>query len=683
NLTAYAHQDVPFEYLVEILNPTRTLNHHPLFQIMLALQNAPEGAFQLPGLTIDIAPGRTGTAKFDLFFSLVEKRGPHGEPEGITGAIEYSSDLYDETTVHTLFERLTRILETATDHPDQPLSHIDALSPHEKHQVLDSWLETATEVGTGLLPARFSEQASATPDAVSLVSGDTVLTYAELDRRANRLARVLLDRGAGAGHVTAIALPRSADLVVALLAVLKSGGAYLPLDPDHPAARLTHVLEDARPSLLLTTTATDWMIPEVGAAQRLVLDSDPVREASDAALDSDPADDGGVAPLLPEDAAYVIYTSGSTGRPKGVVVPHGALLNFLVGMREKAPIRPEDRLLAVTTVAFDIAALELYHPLLSGAAVVIAPKEAVPQPSAVLDLIERHSVTVVQGTPSLWQLLVAHDAEALRGLRILVGGEALPVSLAEALRGLTDDLVNLYGPTETTIWSTAADLAGHTGGPAPIGRPIANTRVYVLDSALQPAAPGVVGELYVAGEGLARGYANQPGLTAERFVADPFHPEPGQRMYRTGDLARWNTHGELEYLGRTDHQVKIRGFRIEPGEIEKTLTDHPDIAQAAVIVREDRPGDLRLVGYVVADSGGGVRDEHVERDQLSEWQDLYDSVYTSAGETDIGENFASWNSSYDGQPIPLEDMREWRDSTVDRIKALHPRRVLEIGVGTG
>ncbi|MFQ6856343.1 amino acid adenylation domain-containing protein, partial [Streptomyces sp. 35M1] len=569
-----------------------------------------------------------------------------------------------------LFERLTRILETATDHPDQPLSHIDALSPHERHQVLDSWLETATEVGTGLLPARFSEQASATPDAVSLVAGDTVLTYAELDRRANRLARVLLDRGAGAGHVTAIALPRSADLVVALLAVLKSGGAYLPLDPDHPAARLTHVLEDARPSLLLTTTATDWMIPEVGAAQRLVLDSDPVREALDAALDSDPADDGGVAPLLPEDAAYVIYTSGSTGRPKGVVVPHGALLNFLVGMREKAPIRPEDRLLAVTTVAFDIAALELYHPLLSGAAVVIAPKEAVPQPSAVLDLIERHSVTVVQGTPSLWQLLVAHDAEALRGLRILVGGEALPVSLAEALRGLTDDLVNLYGPTETTIWSTAADLAAHTGGPAPIGRPIANTRVYVLDSALRPAAPGVVGELYVAGEGLARGYANQPGLTAERFVADPFHPEPGQRMYRTGDLARWNTHGELEYLGRTDHQVKIRGFRIEPGEIEKTLTDHPDIAQAAVIVREDRPGDLRLVGYVVADSGGGVRDEHVERDQLSEWQDLYDSVYTSAGETDIGENFASWNSSYDGQPIPLEDMREWRDSTVDRIKAL-------------
>ncbi|WP_032770029.1 amino acid adenylation domain-containing protein, partial [Streptomyces sp. CNS654] len=417
----------------------------------------------------------------------------------------------------TLFERLTRILETATDHPDQPLSHIDALSPHERHQVLDSWLETATEVGTGLLPARFSEQASATPDAVSLVAGDTVLTYAELDRRANRLARVLLDRGAGAGHVTAIALPRSADLVVALLAVLKSGGAYLPLDPDHPAARLTHVLEDARPSLLLTTTATDWMIPEVGAAQRLVLDSDPVREALDAALDSDPADDGGVAPLLPEDAAYVIYTSGSTGRPKGVVVPHGALLNFLVGMREKAPIRPEDRLLAVTTVAFDIAALELYHPLLSGAAVVIAPKEAVPQPSAVLDLIERHSVTVVQGTPSLWQLLVAHDAEALRGLRILVGGEALPVSLAEALRGLTDDLVNLYGPTETTIWSTAADLAAHTGGPAPIGRPIANTRVYVLDSALQPAAPGVVGELYVAGEGLARGYANQPGLTAERF----------------------------------------------------------------------------------------------------------------------------------------------------------------------
>ncbi|MCX4587514.1 non-ribosomal peptide synthetase [Streptomyces sp. NBC_01481] len=682
SLAAYAHQDVPFEYLVEHLNPTRTLAHHPLFQIMLALQNAPEATFQLPGLHIDVAPGRTGTAKFDLFISLAEQRGPHGQPHGITGAIEYSSDIYDTPTVQTLFNRWIHLLDTATTHPDQPLSHIDLLTPQEHQQVLDTWLDTEAEVGEDLLPVRFAAQAEATPDAVALIAGDTTLTYAELNSRANRLAHALLRLGAGPDRVIALALPRSADLMVALLAVLKSGAAYLPLDPDHPAGRIEYVLNDARPALLLTTLATDSPIPGGGSPQRLVLDSAEVQALLADCPDTDPADADRAAALLAADAAYVIYTSGSTGRPKGVVVPHAALLNFLEAMRQKVPLRPEERLLAVTTIAFDIAALELYHPLLSGAAVVLAPKEAVPQPSAVLNLIARHGVTVLQGTPSLWQLLVAHEPEALRGLRMLVGGEALPVTLAESMRTLTEDLSNLYGPTETTIWSTAADIAGATGAP-PIGRPIANTRVYVLDSGLQLVAPGVVGELYVAGAGVARGYLGRPGLTAERFVADPYAPEPGARMYRTGDLVRWNPDGDLEFIGRADHQVKIRGFRIEPGEIEKILTDHIDIAQAAVVVREDQPGDARLVAYVVADTAARAGDEEVEQDQLSEWQDLYDSVYTTAPETAFGENFASWNSSYDGQPIPLPEMREWRDMTVDRIKSLRPRRILEIGVGTG
>ncbi|MFI0243156.1 amino acid adenylation domain-containing protein, partial [Streptomyces sp. NPDC016845] len=694
SLAAYAHQDVPFEYLVELLNPARTLSHHPLFQVMLALQNAPEASFQLPGLTIDVAPGRTGTAKFDLFFSLAEQRGAHGEPQGISGAVEYSSDIYDASTVRALFERWLHFLDVATTHPDQPLNHIDILTPDEHRQLLGTWLETGTGTGTDTetgteagfgekpLPVRFAEQAAATPDAVALIAGDTTLTYAELDRRANRLAHVLLRRGAGPDQVVALALPRSAELVVALLAVLKSGAAYLPLDPDHPAGRLTHVLEDARPGLLLTTLSTDARTPSGGPAQRLVLDSPDTHALLAACPDTDPVDTGHAGPPAPEAAAYVIYTSGSTGRPKGVVVPHAPLLNFLEAMRRKVPLRTEERLLAVTTVAFDIAALELYHPLLSGATVVLAPKEAVPQPSAVLDLIARHGVTVVQGTPSLWQLLAAHDPEALRGLRMLAGGEALPTPLAETLRTLTDDLTNLYGPTETTIWSTAADLADGAGAP-PIGRPIANTRTYVLGSGLDLVAPGVVGELYIAGAGVARGYLNKPGLTAERFVADPYAPEPGARMYRTGDLVRWNRDGELEFIGRVDHQIKIRGFRIELGEIEEVLTDHTDVAQAAVVVREDQPGDARLVAYAVADTSARDHDDAAEQDQLSEWQNLYDAVYDAAEQTAFGENFASWNSSYDGKPIPLPEMREWRDTTVDRIRSLRPRRILEIGVGTG
>ncbi|MEU6990938.1 amino acid adenylation domain-containing protein [Streptomyces sp. NPDC046465] len=683
SLAAYAHQDVPFEYLVEHLNPTRTLAHHPLFQVMLALQNAPEAAFQLPGLHIDVAPGRTHTAKFDLFISLAEQRGDRGEPQGISGAVEYSSDLYDASTVQALFDRWIRLLDEATSHPDQPLDDIDLLTSEEHQQVLDTWSDTEAEVGEDLLPVRFAEQARATPDAVALIAGDTTLTYAELNSSVNRLAHALLRRGAGPDTVIALALPRSADLVVALLAVLKTGAAYLPLDPDHPSGRIAYVLADAEPTLLLTTLATDAQLPTGDSTpQRLVLDSAAVQALLADCPDTEPADAERAAPLRAADAAYVIYTSGSTGRPKGVVVPHAALLNFLEGMRQKVPLRPDERLLAVTTVAFDIAALELYHPLLSGAAVVLAPKEAVPQPSAVLDLMARHRVTVVQGTPSLWQLLVAHEPEALRGLRVLVGGEALPVALADSLRTLTEDLTNLYGPTETTIWSTAADLAGTTGAPS-IGRPIANTRVYVLDGGLRLVPPGVVGELHIAGAGVARGYLGRPGLTAERFVADPYGGEPGARMYRTGDLVRQLRNGELEFIGRVDHQVKIRGFRIEPGEIETVLADHPDIAQAAVVVREDEPGDARLAAYVVADTSAHTYDEEVERNQLSEWQDLYDSVYTSAPRTAFGENFASWISSYDGRPIPLPEMREWRDTTVDRIKALRPRRVLEIGVGTG
>ncbi|MGW6919207.1 amino acid adenylation domain-containing protein, partial [Kitasatospora sp. NPDC054939] len=685
SLAAYAHQDVPFEYLVEVLNPTRSLAHHPLFQVMLALQNAPEGVFELPGLRVEVAPGRTGTAKFDLFFSLVERRGGAGEPLGIEGAVEYADDLYDPATVTALFERWVRLLEAVVADPDRPIGGHDLLTADEYHRAVDAWNDTAAPVRPDCLPALLQERAAATPDAPALVAGDTVLSHAELHARANRLAHTLLAHGAGPEHLVALALPRTADLVVALLAVLKSGAAYVPLDPDHPAARIAHVLDDTRPVLLLTTRQTDDRIPPGTPGTRLVLD-DPGTAARIAAHPADdPTDADRSTPLRPGHPAYVLHTSGSTGRPKGVVVPHAALANLLADFTERLPLRPEERLLAVTTVAFDIAALELYLPLLAGAAVVLAPREAVPQPSALLDLIARHGVTTLQATPALWQLLVSHDPQGLRGLRMLVGGEALPAALADTLRTLGSELHNVYGPTETTVWSTAAALTASAtpAGRPPIGRPLANTRAYVLDGSLAPVPPGVAGELYLAGAGVARGYLGRPGLTAQRFTADPYATEPGARMYRTGDLARRRADGELEYLGRADDQVKVRGFRIEPGEIEAVLTEHPGVARAAVLAREDRPGDVRLVAYVVADTADRAHSARVEQDQLGEWRDLYDSVYTGARAAAFGEDFASWNSSYDGRPIPQAEMHEWRDTTVERIRALRPRRVLELGVGTG
>ncbi|AOR31283.1 hypothetical protein BFF78_09745 [Streptomyces fodineus] len=420
-------------------------------------------------------------------------------------------------------------------------------------------------------------QAARTPHATAVLFEGQRLTYAALNARANRLARALVAHGAGPETLVALTLPRSLDLLVALLAVLKSGAGYVPLDPDYPADRVRYILDDARPALHLD-------------AERLT-----AAEAQAAPLRGDDLTDADrLTPLRPAHPAYTIYTSGSTGRPKGVLITRRNLLNFLSSMADRFPLTDRDRLLAVTTVAFDIAVVELYLPLISGAAVVIAPRDTVIDPARLAALATASGTTVLQATPSLWQALTAEQPDPVRGLRMLVGGEALPPSLAAAMTALGTEVTNLYGPTETTVWSTAVRLADAAALPS-IGGPIRNTTLYVLDERLQP---GDEGELYIGGEGLARGYRGRPGLTAERFVADPFGP-PGARMYRTGDLARRRADGDIDYLGRVDHQVKIRGFRIELGEIESVLATHPAVAQAAVLAREDRPGSTLLAAYVV------------------------------------------------------------------------------------
>ncbi len=497
-------------------------------------------------------------------------------------SFQYQRDAFSHAEVEVIADRLTQVLRRIAADPQASVGAIDVLTEGERDRVLHRWNDTSVDVPEATVPELFAEQAAATPDAVSIEHDGHALTYRELNERANRLAHWLIGRGVGPESRVVVMLPRSVDLVVALLAVWKAGGAYVPVDPDYPAARVRSVVEDATPVLVL----------------------DP-RQLAEADLSVCPAHDPKTA-IAAHHAAYTIYTSGSTGKPKGVVIEHGALVTLLSGMQDRFSLAADDRLLAVATVAFDIAALELFLPLLTGAQVVLAAKDDIIQPPVLLDLVDRAGITIMQATPALWQVLVTHDPARLTGLRVITSGEALPTSLAENLCAHAAEVTNLYGPTEATIYSTAAHLVpGASGMPPSIGGPVANYQVFILDRTLRPVPPGVTGDLWIAGRGLARGYFGQPGLTAERFVANPFGPA-GSRMYRSGDLARWTGTGEVEYLGRSDHQIKLRGFRIEPAEIESTLIRHEAIRQATVIAREDHPGDRRLVAYVVPEAGAGV-----------------------------------------------------------------------------
>ncbi|UQA92486.1 non-ribosomal peptide synthetase [Streptomyces halobius] len=599
DLAAFSHQDLPFERLVEVLNPARSMARHPLFQVMLAFQNAPASDLTMPGLTTTVDPIDAGAAKFDLSLSLSELFTADGTAQGITGTLEYATDLFDHKTAEQITERLIRLLEAVTADPQLPIGQAEILTPDERQQVLIEWNDTSRPVPEDTLPSLFQAQVARTPHAIAAVFDSEEITYRELNDRANRLARLLVKQGAGPERLVAVALPRSLDLIVALLAVLKSGAAYVPIDPGHPADRIAYMLQDAMPTVVLTTDAVRATLPGNDGIPHIALNQVSLGHLAD----TDLTDGERTAPLTADTPAYVIYTSGSTGRPKGVVVPHRALTNFLTSMQERFQLDENDRLLAVTTVAFDIAALELYLPLLTGARTILASHKAVQDPQALRALAHATGATTLQATPSLWHALTTDTSHSLTGIRALVGGEALPTDLARTLTARTASVTNLYGPTETTIWSTAHPLHIAPDTSPAIGRPIANTQVYVLDAALRPVPAGVAGELYIAGNGLARGYLNRRSLTAERFVADPYG-EPGARMYRTGDLARWRADGTLEYLARADDQVKLRGFRIELGEIESVLAEHPDVAQATVIVREDRPGDQRLTAYIVGTDAG-------------------------------------------------------------------------------
>ncbi|KOU28955.1 hypothetical protein ADK52_06580, partial [Streptomyces sp. WM6372] len=604
DLAAFAHQDVPFERLVEILNPARSMARHPLFQVMLTFQNVADPDLDLPGLSVRGEQVQGAVAKFDLSVSMGELHDENGAPAGLQGQLDYRTDLFAENTVRELADRVVRVLEAVTADPDVAIRSVSVVGAEERHRILSDWNATARDVPYGTLPELFQAQAARTPDAAAVVTGTARLTYAELNERANRLARHLVACGAGPERLIAVALPRSADLVVALLAVLKSGSGYVPLDPEYPADRIAYMLADAEPVLVLTEAATAALLPGGDATPHLLVDDPEVRDAV-AGRDGDNLADGDrLSPVLPAHPAYVIYTSGSTGRPKGVMVEHRSVVNLASWAADGLGANRLEEVCASTSLNFDVSVFEIIAPLLAGGRV-----------SVLRDLLafgdeaaEDTHRPLVSGVPSVFSSLLDR-APAADAATVVMAGEAISPIVAKKIRAAfpAARIANCYGPTEATVYATSWYTDAKLPDALPIGRPVANTRVYVLDAALSPVPAGVAGELYVAGAQLARGYLGRAGLTAERFVADPFAEVAGSRMYRTGDVVRWTADGVLEFVGRADAQVKVRGFRIEPGEVEAVLADHASVGQVAVVVREDQPGDKRLVAYAVPAVGASTR----------------------------------------------------------------------------
>jgi amino acid adenylation domain-containing protein len=578
-LGAFEHQEMPFEQLVVELRPERDLTRNPLFQVLFNVLYETD-APRLGGVDAQLIDPNVVTSMFDLSLIL----------SSAGGFFEYNTDLFDAATIERMRHRFFVLLESIAAAPDACIWDLGIVPAAERAQLVEEPNRTQRSHPDSSTPALFAAQAAQTPDAVAAVCGDAALTYAELDARSNRLARHLAAQGAGRDKLVGLSVKRSLDMLVALLAIQKAGAAYVPLDPGYPQDRLAFICADAGIELAIADADGTLPVRRIVSLQR---DAQAIAAQSAAPVDTLPS---------PRDLAYVIFTSGSTGKPKGVQIEHGALSNFLHAMQERPGFGAQDVLVAVTTISFDIAGLELYLPLVCGGRVVIATEEVVSDGPRLAELLARSGATVLQATPATWRLLLESGYSNPK-LRALCGGEALPRELAEELLPRTGELWNMYGPTETTIWSLCERVTSGTG-PVSIGKPIANTQVYVLDGRLAPALLGVMGKLYLGGAGLARGYWNRPELTAEKFIPHPF--EKGARLYDTGDLARWRGDGTLAFQGRVDHQVKIRGFRIELGEIEHVLEQHAAVEACAVVAQTRGAGDQQLAAHVVLRPGASA-----------------------------------------------------------------------------
>ncbi|HEU4557572.1 MAG TPA: amino acid adenylation domain-containing protein, partial [Longimicrobium sp.] len=594
-LGAYEHQEVPFEKLVAELQPERSLSHSPLFQVMFTLQNAEDGGAALPGLEVSGGGAAMGMAKFDLSLMLTET------PQGLRGALDYSTDLFERGTVDRMLGHLARVLEQVAADVDVRLSRLELLGEAERARVLEEWNRTAAEYPADrCIHELFEAQAARTPDAAAVRCEEESLTYAELNARANRLAHFLKERGVGPEARVGVLMERDVEMVVSLLAVLKAGGAYVPLDPAYPAERLALMLADSATSVLLTQEKLRGLLVVEPGVQMVVREEARAEIAAGSAENVE-------SRVAPRNLAYLIYTSGSTGIPKGVAIEHESAVVMLAWAWSVYSHEELSGMLASTSISFDMSVFELFAPLTRGGRVIVVENALALPHSAAAD-----QVRLLDTVPSAAAALLKSGGIPPGVKTVNLGGEPLRTELVDALYAHGAERVyDMYGPSEDTTFSTYA--LRRPGGPVTIGRVLSNSRAYVVDTGLRPVPTGVPGELYLGGRGVTRGYLGRPGLTAERYIPDPFSTEPGARMYRTGDRVRWNADGTLEYLGRLDYQVKVRGFRVETGEIEARLAEHAGVREAVVLVREDAPDDRRLVAYVVGGARADELREHLRR----------------------------------------------------------------------
>ncbi len=599
-MEAQVYQELPFERLVEALNPERAQSHSPVFQVLLGYDVAPAEPPKLGGRLLEPLPV-PGWEWSRLDLSIILRDLADG---GLHAHLEYTTDLFDPATIERLIGHYRTLLQGVVRDPQQRLSELPLLTAEEHRHMLVEWNATEHPYDQRCVHEQIAEQVARTPDAIAVVDASERLTYAQLQSRANQLAHELIAAGVEPGGLVGICMDRQAALLVSMLAVLQTGAAYVPIDPTFPPQRQEFMLADARAPVLITQERYLGTIDPRGAAV-ICVDQDWPRIAQR------PTEPVGVA-VGPGDRAYIIYTSGSTGQPKGVQTIHRSVSNLLAYMREAPGLTEHDVVANVATQAVDLPVPDFYLTLMVGARLVMIPRDATMDGVDLADWMARNGATFMQATATTWQLLVDAGWKGSAALKICAGGEALPRALADELRTRCASLWNVYGPTETTVWSSVLELQPGEGSP-PIGGPMWNTTFYVLDHSRQPLPIGIPGELYIGGDGLAPGYLDRPELTAERFVADPFSADPADRLYRTGDLVRWREDGTLEYLGRVDLQVKLRGFRIELEEIEAVLDTRPDVAGAAAVVREDVPGDQRLVAYIVPADGQTVDVEELRR----------------------------------------------------------------------
>jgi amino acid adenylation domain-containing protein len=651
-LEAYDHQNYTFGSLLQKLTLPRDTSRLPLVSVMFNIDKSGIDQIHLDGLKIDAETNPKQFVNFDLFFNLVQT------DERLIVECEYNTDLHDKATIRRWLGAFEELIESVIADGETPLDALPILGAEERILTLETWNATARDYPrAATLHSLVSAKVGEVPTRNAVRCGDEVLTYAALESSSNALAARLQAAGVKRGHLVGIHLERSCAIATGLLAILKCGAAYVPMDPAFPAERLGFMVEDAHMSVIVSQSSIHRELPP-SAAKVLLVDEPSSTPGSFSPVEPDP-----------EDTAYVIFTSGSTGRPKGVRIPHRAVVNFLNSMRREPGLTPDDILLSVTTLSFDISGLEIFLPLTTGAETVIATRETTLDGQLLADAITRRGITVLQATPATWRLLLESGWTGKPDLKILIGGEAVPRDLVNRLAPLCREIWNVYGPTETTIWSTVARL-GAGEGPVLIGHPIDNTQVYIVNPAMQPQPVGIAGELLIGGDGLASGYHELRELTADRFIDSPFRS--GTKLYRTGDLARWTADGSLECLGRMDHQVKVRGFRIELGEIETLLEKHPAVEQAVASVH-----DGRLVAYLR---------NATRSDGTAIWQDQWDLLYQSAIDQTGSEKLDRLDSviaGWAGAENIEDQVTEWIDTTIDRIQTHDARRIFEIGCGTG